>query len=657
MQETKKPGGRPARWLFLRAWLAGAFVLFFTLPALAAERITSFDATIEVMPSSDIVVEEKIDVVSEGNQITHGIFRTIPLRYRDEHGNQRSATIDVLGVSLDGRTEPYQVERTGNGVRIRIGRGDVFVEDGAHTYDIRYKSSRQLGYFDDFDEIYWNVTGDQWDFPIEKASATVILPEGAAIRSTAAYTGRQGESGQDFRITSQSGGRVTLETTRALSLREGFTVAVSWPKGFVAEPSATEKAGQYLGDNRSAAAGLIGLALLLAYFYLVWRRVGRDPEGGPIIAEYEPPEDFSPAACRFVERMGFDRTGFTAAIVNLAVKGAIRIEEEDGVFTLERQPWGDGASLAKGERAVLASLFTHDGDRLVLKNSNHATLQRAQSALKRHLNGEYEARYFRHNRMQFLPGAVIAIVTLLAMALLSVQPPFPLFLAIWTTVWSVGCYGLLTRVGSAWAGVRGARSGMARTGGFLKALVLTIMSLPFLGALLFGVFMLAVTVSVAVALLMLAVVVLCVLFYHLMKAPTLLGRRIMDRIEGFKLYLSVAEKDRMNFHNPPERTPELFETFLPYALALSVEQQWSEQFDSVLKAAALETGGGYHPAWYYGPGLQYAGFSGLGNRLSSGLGTAVATASTAPASRSSHSGSFGGGFSGGGGGGGGGGGW
>jgi len=112
----------------------------------------------------------------------------------------------------------------------------------------------------------------------------------------------------------------------------------------------------------------------------------------------------------------------------------------------------------------------------------------------------------------------------------------------------------------------------------------------------------------------------------------------------------------MNFHNPPERTPKLFETFLPYALALGVEQQWSEQFDNVLKAAAQETGG-YHPAWYYGPGLHYHSFSSLGGRLSSGLGAAVATASTAPASRSSHSGSFGGGFSGGGGGGGGGGGW
>jgi len=656
MRETRRPGGRPARRRFIGAWLAGAFVLLFTLPALAAERITSFDATIEVMPSSDIVVEEKIDVISEGNQIRHGIFRSIPLQYRDEHGNRRSATIDVLGVTLDGRPEPYQVERTGNGVRIRIGRGDVFVENGPHAYTIRYRSSRQLGYFDDFDEIYWNVTGDQWDFPIEAASATVIVPQGAAIRSIAAYTGRQGESGRDFRIASQSGGRVRLETTRPLSLREGFTVAVSWPKGFVAEPSTAEKAGRYLGNNRAAAAGLIGLCLLLAYFYLVWRRVGRDPEGGPIVAEYEPPEGFSPAACRFVERMGFDQTDFTAAIVNLAVKGAIRIEEVDDEFTLERQPWSDGAALSKGERAVLSALFPQNESRLVLKNSNHATLQRAQKALKRHLNGEYEARYFRHNRTQVLKGGIIAILTILAMVLLSGQI-LSLFLAFWTAMWGIGCYGLVTRVGSAWTGVRGAGSLTNRTGSSVKAVVLTLMSLPFLGAMLLGVFMLAITLSVAMAVLILAVVVTCLLFFHLMKAPTLLGRRIMDRIEGFKLYLGVAEKDRLNFHNPPERTPELFEKFLPYALALGVEQQWSEQFDSVLKAAALETGGGYHPAWYYGPGLHYAGFSGLGNRLSSGLGSAVATASTAPASRSSHSGSFGGGFSSGGGGGGGGGGW
>lgn len=642
-----------------RALAALAFAaLLPATPALAAERITSFDATIEVEASSDIIVNEKISVVSEGDQIRRGIFRDIPLEYRDEHGNRRSATIDVLNVYRDGSPEPYQVERQGNGVRIRIGRGDVFLNSGPHDYEIRYRSSRQLGFFKDFDEIYWNVTGTGWAFPIDQASARVLVPKGAPIRSVSGYTGRRGESGGDYRVVSQGSDSVTLETTRTLRPGEGFTVAVAWPKGYVAEPSAAEKTKQFLGDNGPAAAGLVGLPLLLAYFYLMWRRVGRDPQGGPIVPEYDPPEGFSPAACRYVTRMGYDGTAFTAAIVNLAVKGAIRIEEEDDQFTLERRPWSDGASLSKGERAVLDRLFSHDGDRLVLKNSNHATLQKAQAALKRHLNSEYEVRYFRHNRRQFLPGLAIGLLTLVAMAALAPQPPPPLFFIVWTTVWSVGCYGLVTRVGTAWSGVQGAHSAIRKTTSTLGAVFITLFSLPFLAALGLGVFMLSMFISVAAAVLMLVIIVACVLFYHLMKAPTLLGRRILDKIEGFKLYLSVAEKDRMNFHNPPERTPELFEKFLPYALALKVEHEWSEQFDSVLKAASIGAEGRpYQPAWYYGPGFHYGNFSGLGTRLSSGLGTAVATASTAPASRSSHSGSFGGGFSGGGGGGGGGGGW
>ena len=146
------------------------------------------------------------------------------------------------------------------------------------------------------------------------------------------------------------------------------------------------------------------------------------------------------------------------------------------------------------------------------------------------------------------------------------------------------------------------------------------------------------------------------LFYHLLKAPTLLGRRMMDQIAGFADYLSVAEKDRMNFHNPPERTPELFERFLPYALALGVEQAWSEQFSDVLARAGQAEGnrsGHYSPRWYSGRSFD-GNFGNFASDLGSGFSGAIAAASTAPGSSS---GSGGGGSSGGGGGGGGGGGW
>ena len=144
-----------------------------------------------------------------------------------------------------------------------------------------------------------------------------------------------------------------------------------------------------------------------------------------------------------------------------------------------------------------------------------------------------------------------------------------------------------------------------------------------------------------------------VIFYLLMKVPTRRGRKVMDAIEGFRMYLATAEKERLNALHPPEQTPELFEKYLPYALALGVEQEWSEQFSDVLMRASM-SGDGYAPRWYSGNHWHNYDAGEFSSKLGASLGSAISSSSSAPGSSS---GSGGGGSSGGGGGGGGGGGW
>ena len=151
---------------------------------------------------------------------------------------------------------------------------------------------------------------------------------------------------------------------------------------------------------------------------------------------------------------------------------------------------------------------------------------------------------------------------------------------------------------------------------------------------------------------LLVVIFINFIFYNLIKAPTLYGRKIMDQIEGFKLYLSVAEKEGLNMRNPPEKNPELFEKYLPFALALDVENAWSEQFTKVLAQAQIEHG--YSPTWYSGRHWRTHGATGLASSLGSAFSATISSSSSPPGSSS---GSGGGGSSGGGGGGGGGGGW
>ncbi|MEE9290484.1 MAG: DUF2207 domain-containing protein, partial [Alphaproteobacteria bacterium] len=442
------------------------------------------------------------------------------------------------------------------------------------------------------------------------------------------------------------------ETTRRLRPREGLTIAVSWPPGFVARPSDAQRLAHFIGDNAVLFAGLLGLGMLLVYYLPVWVMVGRDPETGTIVPLYAPPKGFSPAAARYVTRMGFDGKVFTAAIVSMAVKGFLTIDEKgDGSYRLEKT--GRKAALSMGERAVVRKLFARGRDNFTIKQTNHKTLQAAQKALKAWLRTEFEKIYFARNGAYFYPGLGLSVLALVIMVGASHQVETAAFISVWLAGWSVAVYFLFRKVLRAW---QDALSSDSVLGGF-GAGFLTLFSLPFFGAEVMGLWQFALATSLGAAVILLAILLANFLFYHLLKAPTLLGRRMMDQIEGFADYLSVAEKDRMNLLNPPDRTPELFEKFLPYALALGVEQAWSEQFAGVLAQAGTPDGTGrrpYQPHWYSGGNFGTHGYGDLASSLGGGFAGTVDSASTAPGSSG---GSGGGGSSGGGGGGGGGGGW
>ena len=632
---------------FCRVGLLSA--LFFAAgPALAEERIVAFDSEIWVLADASLRVVETITVDSAGQQIKRGIYRDFPTDYRDASGRRVRVGFEVDKVRRDGHSEPYHTARRDNGVRLFIGEEDVIIPTGRHVYEITYRTDRQLGFFEGRDELYWNVTGNDWAFEILRARARVHLPEGARIFEQAVYTGYQGEKNSDARYTLNDDGGVTVKTTQSLQPRQGLTIAVSWPAGFVTRPSGADKLTFLLADYRSLIVGVLGFALLALYYVVVWILAGRDPAAGTIVPRYSPPKGFSPAAARYITRMDYDDKVFAAATVSLAVKGYLTIQEdEDKTYTLERT--GDEAELSPGERAIVRKLFSGGRKKIELKQANHKTLQSAKKALQEWLRTEFEKIYFVRNGRYFYPGLALSIVVVLALAAASKDPLAAFFLCLWLSVWTSAIYFIGRRVWRRWqtALTSGGR-------GLPTAVAATLFAVPFFGGELFGLFAFSEAASIEAALLLVAVQFLNILFYHLLKSPTLLGRRIMDQIAGFADYLSVAEKDRMNLLNPPERTPELFERFLPYALALGVEQTWAEQFADVLTGAGQAEGrsGHYTPRWYSGSGWQ----GGVGDLSSSlgGLSGAVASASTAPGSSS---GSGGGGSSGGGGGGGGGGGW
>ncbi|MDH3241827.1 MAG: DUF2207 domain-containing protein [Alphaproteobacteria bacterium] len=631
--------------------LAIAAAVFLPGTGLARERIVGFDSDITIQRDATVLVRETITVISERRDIRRGIYRDFPTDYRTERGARVRVGFEVLSVTRNGSREAYHSEKQSNGVRVYIGNKDRLIRPGRHVYVLTYRTDRQLGFFDGFDEFYWNVTGLAWKFPIERVSALIRLPNGARVTSHAGYTGPKGAKGKDFTYAPRDDESAYFETTRTLAPNEGLTVAVAWPPGFVTRPTSSQQAAWFVTDNAVLLAGLLGLAMVLIYFVPVWAMVGRDPEKGTVVPLYAPPEGFSPAAARYVQRMGFDDKTFTAAVVSMAVKGFLTIEER-GSRTYRLEKTGRrGDDLSMGEKAVARKLFAGGRNGIELKQTNHKTLGEAKKALQAWLRSEFEKTYFLRNTIYFLPGLGLSAIAVVILVLASEQPEIAAFLSIWLAGWSVGVYFLLRQVQRAWTVVFAGSNVL----GMVGAVFTTLFAIPFFLGEGMGLWFFSTAASVEATVALGLLIFLNLLFYHLLKAPTLLGRRMMDQIEGFADYLSVAEKDRMNFHNPPERTPELFEKFLPYALALGVEHQWSEQFAGVLAQAGTPDGTGrraYHPRWYRGGSFGEGSFSGLASSLSASFSGAISSASTAPGSSS---GSSGGGSSGGGGGGGGGG--
>ncbi len=650
LEPVSFPVQKPSLRLFV---LYGVFLLFgliFPSSPYAKELIKEFRSDLWIQGDASLMVREKITVISEGNQIRRGIFRDFPTDYKDTQGNQYRVGFEVEKVTRNGQLEPFHTERHSNGVRVYIGDKDVLITNGEHRYTITYRTTRQIGFFDGLDELYWNVTGNGWVFDIEKASARIHLPDGANIRNYTAYTGYQGEKGKAFETREYVDG-VEFFTTKPLRPNEGLTIAVSWPSGFVAKPTDAEKLGYLLADNRILFVGIVGLLVLIVYYLLVWWRVGRDPTAGTIIPFFEPPDGYSPAAMRYIRNMGFDNKVFSAAILSMAVKGYLTIEE-DGSRSYVLKRTGKKAPLSMGERAIANRFFKFEDDELELKQKNRVIIQSARRSLKEWLRTEYEKTYFNNNRQYFLPGAGLSLVVIILMIVWAKDPGTAAFISIWLAGWTAGVYFILRRGYRAFLEFWNGKNPLSGIG----AIILFAMALPFLGGEAAGLMFLVEATSPAAAVLFLLIQVVNLCFYHLLKAPTLLGRKMLDRFAGFADFLSVAEKDRMNFFNPPERTPELFERFLPYAIALDVENAWAEQFSNSFANAqeAPSQGPAYRPSWYRGQHFNPTNLAGFSSSLGQGFTSAISSAATAPGSSS---GSSGGGSSGGGGGGGGGGGW
>lgn len=593
-----------------------ALVLALAPGSLAAQRswyIEEFHSDLEVQPTGVTRVTETIRFRFNGSW--NGIYRDLRLTPPDVYGRRDLLDVELVSIT-DGSGQPLRFETSSQGSRVR--RWQVWVpgaEDAARTVVIRYDVQDGIGFFgqpggDNYlDEIYWNVTGTEWEVRIEHASARVVLPPGAQPVQSAAYTGSKDVESQTADIRT-SGNTVTFDESRVLGPGENLTVATSWPGGLVAR---TEQPGAV---THGAAAGW-PLVLPLFAFFLSWKqwdRKGRDPEPRAIVVRYEPPDSLTPAEVGTLVDHNAEMHDITATLVDLAVRGYLHIEKEekkvfglfknnDYIFHLKRprEEWG---GLNPHEVEYLDALFKHGGS--VRRGFMAAVFGKEEPDLAAEGAGEgptYDSVRLSDLKEKFykdLPGIKKAIYSQLITKGHYRTDPTKVRAA-----WSIGALVLIGA--SVFAGVWAYNNALS----FVDPVVLGIAG-GVAGVIVF-------------------------VFGQLMPARTERGARARENALGFKEFLSKVEEDR---YRRMIKSPEQFEQYLPFAMAFEVEDRWAKAFEDMFREP---------PQWCSGYAHGHFHASSFTSDMRSMSTAAASTMSSSP------SGSSGGGSSGGGGGGGGGG--
>ena len=555
-------------------------------PLAAQERtlvIEKFAAAIRVNPDASLDITESITPRFTGRW--NGVFRTIPVEYRTPQGFNWTIRFDLVSVTDDhGNALKVEKSRERHYLKLKIWIPNA--EDATRHVILKYHALNGLRFFDDHDELYWNITGDEWEVPIEKASATIELPAGTQGLRAIAFNGAYGATDHDALIT-KAPTSIRLEMPHPLAFHEGMTAVVGWNKGVVTAPTAGDKVFGFLAANWPL---LIPIPVFLGMFS-VWRKRGRDPRQLPITVQYDPPENMTPAEAGTLLDNSADMRDITSTLVDLAVRGYLKIEEREeaklfGLFKDKEFAFhqlkgpGEWTGLKPHEIATLSGIFS-GGGKVVLMSDLENEFYRSLPGIKEGIFGALIERDCYKSRPDSVQGGWIAGAMVVG-------------------------FGL---------GV----------GGSAIADKFSLTPIPFvIAGVLSGLIMAA--------------------FALVMPARTITGARTLEKILGFEEFMNRVEGDRLRDF---VKTPEMFEKFLPFAMAFGVEKKWAAAFKDIMREP---------PNWYAGSGYGQFNAMSFSSRLST-MATQTQSAMSSSPRSSSGSGFGGGGSSGGGGGGGGGGGF
>ena len=565
--------------LILSVILCPCLVFAWNYSYSSEEKIYLFDVKVAVQQKGEIQVTENITLNVKHQKIHRGIYRDLP------DSIQESAK--PISLTMDGETHPFFTEKHGRFLRVNFGNND-YISQGKHIYSFTYTYTGAINFLKDYDELYWNVTGNDWDFTIDKAQIEITFPENTKVlkEGISLYTGRSGEKNKNAKQISD----FVFETTKPLSTREGFTVAIPFEKGVVQKTAiqtngvAHNNISNNVNSNniskpvsvtppvhtnifsklwfviggmfsKPSLSFIILLIILVIYCIVTWLMVGHDPFY-PAVPQYKPPKDISPAFLCYLKG-GSVPDILTCTILSLAMKGNIKIEEEEKNFlflkskeTILFLQKKDMTNLSKDEEILLLNLFpSFSYNYFKLNDWNSGDILEKTGKKIKKLFDDKKENYIISN-WKF---SAVAILLLLALGII---PNYQ-----GEEYWIMNVIFIIFILFTF----------LMSTANKLVALILAFLILPFLGKdgmLIVG-------------------IIITIIYIKLIPNVKPLGQEVFEYVKGFEKYINTAEAHRFELSEPID-PQKIFCDYLAYAYAIGLHNKWVKKFSNILSQATIQ---------------------------------------------------------------------
>lgn len=574
-----------------------AFLLFMAGNASAAVPVDILHMNVHINISSEdrIQVVEDILVYVLVSGTNHGIYRDIPINSRWQDKGRRDVELTVKNIYLDGKPLPVD-DISENGQFLRIYMRDInsTLSAGQHRFLLQYDITQQIGFFENQDELMWNITGSGWD-GIESSLCIVLAPEGTKFINQKAWLGLRGDQGSPVQIYAKEvDGRYGLVFNALRPLRPGedFTIAVAWPKGIIKAPAPVNPE-----DETWFTAALMALFLVvLVWATFLWVRYGKDPKPGPVIPLFYPPKNpvrlvgsadsksgekyLSSAAVNYIwNKNALNSRGMASLFLSLANRGDCSLQGDSSSTFIVRKL--QETSPYPEEQDVEAMM----NEDLVLDKTGGAALSVLQKVCEGRLSKDLEGyNHWKSNLLPIAASFIPALAGLFFLLYCNLGPFMNWPEELFEYAFGIGFF-VLYSTAFLFAGLK-----LIRKKGFMPKLVglgmmvmISVIVFTGIGAV-FPLSEISWLFSPLQLILMFAVLAVPALYVPIMDAPSVHAAKLRQEIAGLALYIGAAETDRLNYANPPDKPLELYHRLLPYAVALGLEKAWGERFAEELQS-------------------------------------------------------------------------